>query len=150
MCVYVCVCFLPCGCYMWLSARCGDCISPALTTYSNWKSFCAIWVMTVNLQFEMPSQHRALGHLYTLQEMCCGFLLSREMWYRKSVLPGTGAGWAELKSIKKYKNSSLFSYFSRTLYVWSLKCINISSLWLKNPNKKFGVCNALLIAPFSR
>ena len=29
---------------------------------------------------------------YTLQEMCCGFLLSREMWYRKSVLPGTGAG----------------------------------------------------------
>ena len=27
-----------------------------------------------------------------LQEMCCGFLLSREMWYRKSVLPGTGAG----------------------------------------------------------
>ena len=28
----------------------------------------------------------------TLQEMCCGFLLSREMWYRKSVLPGTGAG----------------------------------------------------------
>ena len=30
--------------------------------------------------------------LYTLQEMCCGFLLSREMWYRKSVLPGTGAG----------------------------------------------------------
>ena len=34
---------------------------------------------------------------YTLQEMCCGFLLSREMWYRKSVLPGTGAGWAELK-----------------------------------------------------
>ena len=30
--------------------------------------------------------------VYTLQEMCCGFLLSREMWYRKSVLPGTGAG----------------------------------------------------------
>ena len=30
--------------------------------------------------------------IYTLQEMCCGFLLSREMWYRKSVLPGTGAG----------------------------------------------------------
>ena len=30
--------------------------------------------------------------LFTLQEMCCGFLLSREMWYRKSVLPGTGAG----------------------------------------------------------
>ena len=29
---------------------------------------------------------------YTMQEMCCGFLLSREMWYRKSVLPGTGAG----------------------------------------------------------
>ena len=29
---------------------------------------------------------------FTLQEMCCGFLLSREMWYRKSVLPGTGAG----------------------------------------------------------
>ena len=29
---------------------------------------------------------------YTLQEMCCGFLLSREMWYHKSVLPGTGAG----------------------------------------------------------
>ena len=28
----------------------------------------------------------------TLQEMCCGFLLSQEMWYRKSVLPGTGAG----------------------------------------------------------
>ena len=28
----------------------------------------------------------------TLQEMCCGFWLSREMWYRKSVLPGTGAG----------------------------------------------------------
>ena len=28
----------------------------------------------------------------TLQEMCCGFLLSREMWYRKSVLLGTGAG----------------------------------------------------------
>ena len=35
--------------------------------------------------------------IYTLQEMCCGFLLSREMWYRKSVLPGTGAGGAELK-----------------------------------------------------
>ena len=35
--------------------------------------------------------------LITLQEMCCGFLLSREMWYRKSMLPGTGAGWAELK-----------------------------------------------------
>ena len=32
------------------------------------------------------------GQKYTLQEMCCGFLLSREMWYRKSVLPGTGAG----------------------------------------------------------
>ena len=31
-------------------------------------------------------------HNSTLQEMCCGFLLSREMWYRKSVLPGTGAG----------------------------------------------------------
>ena len=31
-------------------------------------------------------------HNITLQEMCCGFLLSREMWYRKSVLPGTGAG----------------------------------------------------------
>ena len=30
--------------------------------------------------------------IFTLQEMCCGFLLSREMWYRKSVLPGTGAG----------------------------------------------------------
>ena len=30
--------------------------------------------------------------VFTLQEMCCGFLLSREMWYRKSVLPGTGAG----------------------------------------------------------
>ena len=30
--------------------------------------------------------------LITLQEMCCGFLLSREMCYRKSVLPGTGAG----------------------------------------------------------
>ena len=29
---------------------------------------------------------------FTLQEMCCGFLLSREMWYLKSVLPGTGAG----------------------------------------------------------
>ena len=29
---------------------------------------------------------------FTLQKMCCGFLLSREMWYRKSVLPGTGAG----------------------------------------------------------
>ena len=28
----------------------------------------------------------------TLQEMCWWFLLSREMWYRKSVLPGTGAG----------------------------------------------------------
>ena len=28
----------------------------------------------------------------TLQEMCCEFLLSHEMWYRKSVLPGTGAG----------------------------------------------------------
>ena len=27
-----------------------------------------------------------------LQEMCCGIWLSREMWYRKSVLPGTGAG----------------------------------------------------------
>ena len=33
----------------------------------------------------------------TLQEMCCGFLLSWELWYRKSVLPGTGAGCAELK-----------------------------------------------------
>ena len=32
------------------------------------------------------------GARVTLQEMCCGFLLSREMWYRKSVLPGTGAG----------------------------------------------------------
>ena len=31
-------------------------------------------------------------YIYTLQEMCCGVLLSREMWYRKSVLPGTGAG----------------------------------------------------------
>ena len=31
-------------------------------------------------------------NIITLQEMCCGFLLSREMWYRKSVLPGTGAG----------------------------------------------------------
>ena len=29
---------------------------------------------------------------FTLQEMCCGFLLSQEMWYRKSVLQGTGAG----------------------------------------------------------
>ena len=29
---------------------------------------------------------------FTLQEMCCGFLLSREMWYRKSVLPGSVAG----------------------------------------------------------
>ena len=38
-----------------------------------------------------------LEYILTLQEMCCGFLLSREMWYRKSVLPGTGAGWAELK-----------------------------------------------------
>ena len=28
----------------------------------------------------------------TLQEMPCGFLLSREMWYRKSVLPSTGDG----------------------------------------------------------
>ena len=29
--------------------------------------------------------------IVTLQEMCCGLLLSREMWYRKSVLPGKGA-----------------------------------------------------------
>ena len=29
---------------------------------------------------------------YTLQEMCCVFLLSRERWYRKSALPSTGAG----------------------------------------------------------
>ena len=28
----------------------------------------------------------------TLQEMCRGFLFSWEMWYHKSVLPGTGAG----------------------------------------------------------
>ena len=30
--------------------------------------------------------------IYTLQEMCCVFWLSRERWYRKSVLQSTGAG----------------------------------------------------------
>ena len=39
------------------------------------------------------AKDETLHHISTtLQEMCCGFLLSREMWYRKSVLPGTGAG----------------------------------------------------------
>ena len=42
---------------------------------------------------QLCGNHTADQHLcFTLQEMCCGFLLSREMWYRKSVLPGTGAG----------------------------------------------------------
>ena len=46
--------------------------------------------MIINFHF---LQHSLLKHDdFTLQEMCCGFLLSREMWYRKSVLPGTGAG----------------------------------------------------------
>ena len=35
---------------------------------------------------------KSINSTITLQEMCCGFLLSREMWYRKSVLPGSGAG----------------------------------------------------------
>ena len=49
-----------------------------------------------NLLFEMffPT-FIVLGLLIvrsTLQEMCCGFWLKREMWYCKSVLPGTRAG----------------------------------------------------------
>ena len=39
--------------------------------------------------------------IYTLQEMCCVFWLSRERWYRKSVLPSTGAGLVELKIYEK-------------------------------------------------
>ena len=42
---------------------------------------------------KLPTRLAICSHcIFTLQEMCCGFLLSREMWYRKSVLPGTGAG----------------------------------------------------------
>ena len=57
----------------------------------------------------------------TPEDRCCGFWLSRERWYRKSVLPSTGAGCAEIKIDKKYKISPLFSSISETLYVWSLK-----------------------------
>ena len=35
------------------------------------------------------------------------------MWYRKSVLPGTGAGGAELKSIKKKTKIPLSLVLSR-------------------------------------
>ena len=43
-----------------------------------------------DLKFSRSSH--LIEYMNTLQEMCCGFLLSREMWYRKSVLPGNGAG----------------------------------------------------------
>ena len=33
--------------------------------------------------------------------MCCGFLLNREMWYRKPVLPSTGAGCLAIKIDEK-------------------------------------------------
>ena len=36
--------------------------------------------------------HKLREKQLTLQEMCCGFWLSRERWYRKSVVPSTGAG----------------------------------------------------------
>ena len=46
-------------------------------------------ILTVNIDENLIWNNH---YQFTLQEMCCGFLLSREMWYRKSVLPGTGAG----------------------------------------------------------
>ena len=44
---------------------------------------------------------RAAIHRFTLQEMCCVFWFSREMWYRKSALPSTGTGGVELKIDEK-------------------------------------------------
>ena len=41
---------------------------------------------------------------FTLQEMCCGFWLNRERWYRKSALPSSGAGLAEIKTDEKMQN----------------------------------------------
>ena len=69
----------------------------------------------------------------TLQEMCCGFLLSREMWYRKSVLLSTGAGCSEIKIDEKMlKILFVLFYLENPLGLESeirpLKCLDISSL----------------------
>ena len=61
----------------------------------NFSSYCSSGTKYLP-QIQLSCMDKKLGSLFlsssTLQEMCCGFLLSREMWYRKSVLPGTGAG----------------------------------------------------------
>ena len=65
-----------------------DLASSISTSFLNFQGL-ARYIIIVNVD---PSSSCTKHVFITLQEMCCGFLLSREMWYRKSVLPGTGAG----------------------------------------------------------
>ena len=69
----------------------------------------------------------------TMQEMCCGFLMSREMWYRKLVLPSTGAGRLKIKIDEKMKNILFVKFYmenplSMGSEISPIKCINISSI----------------------
>ena len=71
---------------------------------------------------------------FTLQELCCGFLLSREMWYCKSVFPSVGAGCSEKKKNDEKMLKILFVlfYLETPLGLESevrlIKCLDISSL----------------------
>ena len=72
----------------------GTAINQKHVVDSHYNLLTEVFLMSTHNMFygELTKNYSLNIIKYTLQEMCCGFLLSREMWYRKSVLPGTGAG----------------------------------------------------------